>query len=120
VLEDVVDAVPPIRQPVGRPRRRPTKLHGDKGYDNRSSRDLLARRNIVARIARKGVESPTRLGRYRYVIERSLEWVSRFRRLTRRYERQSSHFLAFVCLACAVICYRRVIKLDLLPHNNPK
>jgi transposase len=60
------------------------------------------------------------LGRHRYVIERTLEWVSRFRRLARRYERKAAHFTAFARLACAVICYRRAVKLDLVTHGNPK
>jgi transposase len=119
VLADALDAVTPIRQRLGRPRRRPAKVHADKGYDYRSCRRLLARLHITARIARRGVESATKLGRHRYVIERALEWVSRFRRLARRYERRSSHFTAFVRLACAVICYRRAAKLNLLTSNNP-
>ena len=81
---------------------------------------MLRRRGITARIARKGIESSTRLGRYRYVIERCLEWTTRFRRLVRRYEREASHFLGFLRLACAVICYRRADKLNLLSSNNPK
>jgi hypothetical protein len=64
----------PVRQPVGRPRERPAKLHGDKGYEYRA----LSRRRIKARIASKGIESAARLGRDRYVIERCLEWVTRF------------------------------------------
>ena len=120
VLEDVVDGVTPVRQPVGRPRKRPAKLHGDKGYDYRSCRQALVGRGIKARIARKGVESSHRLGRHRYVVERCLEWVTRFRRLVRRYERKASHFLGFLRLACAVICYRRAAKLNLLTSNNPK
>lgn len=119
-FEAVVDAVPPVKVPTGRPRCRPHKLHGDKGYDYPACRRGLRRRGIIARIARRGIESATRLGRHRYVIERSLEWVSRFRRLQRRYERKAVHFAAFVRLACAVICYRRAVKLDLLTHNNPK
>jgi transposase len=119
VLEDALDAVRPVRQPVGRPRKRPGKLHGDKGYDYRSCRESLKRRNITARIARKGIESSTRLGRHRYVIERCLQWITRFRRLARRYERTASHFAGFLSLACAVICYRRVVKLNLLTNNNP-
>ncbi|WP_158853107.1 hypothetical protein [Saccharothrix deserti] len=43
---------------------------------------------------------------------------SRFRRLARRYERKATHFAASARLACAVICYRRAVKLDLLTHNN--
>jgi IS5 family transposase len=57
------------------------KLHGDKGYDYRACRQALARRGIKARIARKGIEASNRLGRHRYVVERCLEWVTRFRRL---------------------------------------
>ena len=120
VLEDVLDSLRAIRQPLGRPRRRPGKLHGDKGYDYRFCRELVRRRGIIARIARKGIESATRLGQYRYVIERCLEWVSRFRRLARRYERKASHFTGFLRLACALICYRRAARLNLLTSNNPK
>jgi transposase len=118
-LEAVVDAVVPVQGPAGRPRRRPRTMHADKGYDYPSCRKALRRRGIIARIARKGTDSSKKLGRHRYVIERTLEWVSRFRRLARRYERKAAHFLGFAQLACAVICYRRVIKLDLLTRNNP-
>lgn len=120
MLQDTIDSVAPIRGRCGRPRRRPDKLHADKGYDYRLSRQALRRRHIIARIARRGIESSTRLGRYRYVIERTLEWVSRFRRLARRYERKATHFEAFLRLACAIICYRRLAKLNLLTTNNPK
>lgn len=116
----MIDAVAPVAGPVGRPRRRPDKLHADKGYDYSTCRKALRQRGIVARIARRGIESAKRLGRHRYVIERTLEWVSRFRRLARRYERTAVHFLGFAQLACAVICYRRAVKLNLLTHNNPK
>jgi transposase len=119
MLGDVLDSLQPVRQPIGRPRHRPGKLHADKGYDYRPCRRLLTRRGITARIARKGIESATHLGRYRYVIERCLEWISRFRRLTRRYERTASHFTGFLHLACALICYRRANHLNLLTHNNP-
>ena len=60
-----------------RPGKRPLKLHGEKGYDYPICRELCRARNITARIARKGIESSTRLGQYRYVIERCLEWTTR-------------------------------------------
>jgi transposase len=118
LLQDMVDGITPVRQPVGRPRKRPVKLHGDKGYDYPICRELLRARNIVARIARKGIESSTRLGRHRYVVERCLEWTTRFRRLVRRYERKASHFLGFLRLASAIICFRRATRLNLLTSNN--
>ena len=120
-VEPILDSMPAIKRGGrGHPRRRPGKLHGDKGYDYPVSRTILARRRITARIARKGIESSSRLGRHRYVIERCLEWVTRFRRLARRYDRKASHFLGFLRLACAVICYRRAARLNLLTSNNPK
>src|SRR5918999_1446852 len=68
VLEPVLDAVPPIRQCAGRPRKRPGKLHADKGYDYPRCRRACRRRGIVPRIARRGVEkSGERLGRHRWV-----------------------------------------------------
>jgi transposase len=119
-LDTVIDAVAPVKRPVGRPRRRPHKLHADKGYDYQTCRNTVRQRGIIARIARRGIESAKRLGRHRYVIERTLEWLSRFRRIARRYERKATHYTAFTQLACAIICYRRAIKLNLLTHNNPK
>jgi IS5 family transposase len=68
LLEPMVDAVPAVIRPrgqPGRPRRRPAKLHADKGYDYPACRRALRRRNISARIARRGVDSSTRLGRHR-------------------------------------------------------
>ena len=68
-----VDAIPPIRTGMpGRPRKRPAKLHADKAYDARSLRDSLRRRGITPRIARRGIESKERLGRVRWVVERTL------------------------------------------------
>jgi hypothetical protein len=101
------------------PRRWPGKLHGDKRDDYRFCRELVRRRGMIARIARKGIESSTHLGQHRYVIERCLEWVSRFRRLARRYDRKASHFIGFLRSACALICYRRAVRLNLLTSNNP-
>jgi Transposase DDE domain len=77
LLEQLVDAVPAVIGPrgrPGRPRRRPAKLHGDKGDDYPTCRQLLRRRGITPRIARRGIESNTRLGRHRWKVERSLAW----------------------------------------------
>jgi IS5 family transposase len=102
----VLDTVPPIRQPRGRPRRRPKKLHTDKAYDFGRCRRTCRKRGIVPRIARRGVDSSERLGRHRWVGERTLSWLAPFRRLTIRYERRADIHLAFLTLACAVICFR--------------
>ena len=78
VLEPVLDAVPPVRQCAGRPRKRPAKLHADKGYDYPRCRRACRKRGVVPRIARRGVDGSERLGRHRWVVERTLAWFVRF------------------------------------------
>jgi len=108
VFEHLIDAGPSVRQRRGRPRQRPAKLHADKAYDVPRCREALRRRRIKARIARRGVDSSERLGRPRWVVERTLAWFSRFRRLTVRYERRADIHEAFLSLAASLICWSYV------------
>jgi transposase len=102
----VLDAIPPIRQPNGRHRRRPGKLHADKAYDIPRCRQALRRRHIRVRIARKGIDSSERLGRHRWVVERTLAWLNHFRRLRVRDERRADIHDAFLTLGCCLICFQ--------------
>jgi hypothetical protein len=87
----------------------PVRLaHSNKAYDSATNRVWLRRRGITPRIARRGVESSTRLGRQRWKVERSLSWLSCFRRLQVRWDRDSGRWFAFVLVACAVICFNRL------------
>jgi transposase len=105
LFEEMIDAVPPIKGPSGHRRKRPAKLHADKAYDVPRCRRALTRRRIKVRIARKGRDSSARLGRHRWVVERTLAWLSRFRRLAIRYERRDDIHEAFLSLGCALICH---------------
>jgi transposase len=108
MFEEMVDPIAPIRRSRGRLRKRPQKLHADKAYDTKKCRKALGRRGIKARIARKGKESSEKLGRYRWVVERTLSWLNRHRRLKVRYERRADIHQAFLDLGCALICWRYV------------
>jgi transposase len=105
VFEELVDAVGPIkRSSGGRPRKRPEKLHADKAYDYPRCRENLRRRGIKSRIARRGKDASERLGRHRWVVERTLAWLARYRRLLVRYERRADIHEAFLYLGCALVC----------------
>ena len=107
-LMPLVQAIPAIRSRRGPRRRRPAKLHADKGYDYDHLRAWLRVRQITPRIARRGVETSTRLGRHRWVIERSFAWLTGYRRLTVRYERSARLFTAFLTLAATLTCYKKL------------
>ena len=106
VCEALRDAIRPITKLVGRPRRRPAKLHADKADDFPRCRAACRARGIIPRIARRGLDSSERLGRYRWVVERTLAWLARFRRLAIRYERRVDIHQAFLTLGCALICWK--------------
>ena len=106
-LLPLVDAIPSIIGPrgrPGRPRKRPGKLHADKAYDSAPLRRALRARRITPRIARRGIDSSERLGRYRWVVERTQSWLLGCRRLGVRYERRADLLRGLLHLACALIC----------------
>ncbi|WP_407560850.1 IS5 family transposase [Streptomyces sp. 184] len=110
-LLPLVAGIPAIRSRRGPRRRRPGILRADKAYYSAERLKWLRERGIVPRIARPGVESGERLGRHRWKIERSISWLFGYRRLTVRYEREGSHFLAFLGLAATLTCYKKLAKL---------
>jgi len=110
VFEALVDAMPSIGGLPGRPLRRPTKLHADKGYDYPRCHAHLKQRGIQDRIARKGIERNDRLGRHRWVVERTHAWLAAFGKLRVRFERSIHTHCALLSLACAVICMRTLLR----------
>lgn len=104
----LVNAIPPVRSRRGPCRRKPTKLHGDKAYNSRERRRWLRDNRMSPRLARQGIESKERLGRHRWVIERSMAWFTGYRRLTLRYERRADIVKAFLALAAALVCFKRL------------
>ncbi|RKS76171.1 DDE family transposase [Actinomadura pelletieri DSM 43383] len=88
-----------------------SRLHADKAYDQPDLRQWLRGQRIGVRIARKGIESSQRSGRRRWVIERTLSWLTGYRRLNHRYERNPRNHRAFLGLAAALCCYKRLDRL---------
>lgn len=109
-LVNAIPAIPAIRSRRGPRRRKPAKLHADKAYDIPALHTWLRRRGIIPRIARKGLNSSTTLGKHRWVIERSIAWLLGYRRLTIRYERKATHFPAFLTLGAAITSYKKLTK----------
>ncbi|MDQ4106339.1 MAG: transposase, partial [Actinomycetota bacterium] len=80
----------------------------DKACDFRRCRQALRERGIKARTARRGKDTSERLGRHRWVVERTLAWLGRYRRLKVRYEKRADIHQAFLDLGCAFICWNYI------------
>jgi transposase len=78
---------------------------GDRGYDAEAIRQGLRARHIVPRLAKRNTEHGSRLGRWRWVVERTFAWLNQFRRLRVRYEKRADIHEAFLALACALLCW---------------
>ena len=108
-MAPTLEAIPPLRSGRrGRPRQRPDKLHADKAYDAPVRRQECRARGIRSRIARRGIERSDRLGRHRWVVERSHAWFNRARRLPVRYERRADIYEAFTFLQASLITLNQI------------
>jgi len=91
----------------------PQNLCLDKGYDNKSSREVVKKHSYKEHIRRIGEEKLDQKGNKkhparRYVVERTLAWLSKCRGLLVRYERKSENYMAQLQFACALLWYRRL------------
>jgi len=105
VLLEMVDAIPPLRGRPGPPRRRPRAVQGDRGYDSNRHRAALIDRGITPMLARRFTAHGSGLGKTRWVVERTLAWLHRYRRLAVRYERLDYVHEAFLVIGCALVCW---------------
>ena len=112
-LMPLIEAIPPVRGRRGRPRQRPERIYADRGYDHDKYRAQVREKGITPVIARRSTEHGSGLGTYRWVVEQSLALLHWFRRLRIRWEIRDDIHEAFLSLACAIICWRRLRNLSL-------
>ncbi|MDH3883129.1 MAG: IS5 family transposase [Desulfobacterales bacterium] len=115
LAEETLEAVKVPRSGKGRPKKRPVRLIGDKGYDSDPLRKRLKylKIELIAphRSNRKKpkTQDGRKLRRYRkrWKVERTFAWIGNFRRLVVRYERDIKMYRAFFHLACLMITLNR-------------
>ena len=88
----------------------------DAGYDNEPTREVVAGHGYVGHIrpARTGPRPSRRAGRRkprRWVVERTLAWLSKCRALLVRYDKHDENFLGLIQFACGLLWYRRLHRL---------
>lgn len=98
---------------------KPQHLCLDKGYDNPTGHQAVADHQYTPHIRRIGEEKldENRQRRHparRWVIERTLAWLSKCRAILVRYDKKAQNYLALLKLACGLIWYRRYCRLCIL------
>ena len=107
-LVAMLDDLPPVRMPSGQSRYRPGAAVGDRAYGFPWIIKQVVERRIASLLAPRGSPHGSGLGRVRYVIERTMSWMTGFRRIEMCFERSGAHWQAFNELACCVICANRL------------
>jgi transposase len=105
----LLDSIPPIQGPRGRPRFRPDIFQGDRAYG--WDKNILATRvrGVRPELARPQDDTHgSGLGRTRWVVEGSLSWFNNHRRLRLCYERSEESLLALHQLAAVLICVQKL------------
>jgi transposase len=92
----------------GRPRTRPDRVVGDKGYSGKKIRTYLRKRGIGAVIARQKNERQVghfdkEAYRERNVVERTINRLKQFRRVATRYEKRAVNYRAMLTIAAIVL-----------------
>ncbi len=95
----------------------PQHLCLDKGYDNRGNREIVEERGYVPHIRRIGEEKKDEAGEKRHparrwVVERTLAWLSKCRAVLVRYDKKAANYLGMIKVACILIWYRRQHRLS--------
>jgi len=103
---------------VERPRSK-QHLCLDKGYDNPVGRRETIDHGYVPHIRRIGEEKLDMKGRKnrkarRWVVERTLAWMSKCRTILVRYEKKAANYLGLVHLDCMLLWFRRYYTLAIL------
>lgn len=90
----------------------PYHLCLDKGYDNPTGHAAVEAAGYVGHIRPIGEEAVAPEDRTypprRWVVERCLSWLNRWRGLLVRYEKKASNYRGVMQLACGLLWYRRL------------
>ena len=60
----------------------------------------------------RGIDSSTKLGRHRWVVERTISWLLRFQRLALRYDRTELTMVPLLILGMVLINLRRLVEKE--------
>ena len=121
-LEALLDQGAVRRQGRGRPRLRPRRVAGDKGYSSPTARGRIRRRGIRPVIPTKSNEPrdpafDREAYRERNRIERLINRLKQFRRIATRYEKRGINYLAMLTIGMSLL-WLKLCRHALVPRGR--
>ena len=110
LLEKTLDAVVITRPEVTE--HAPQHLCADAAYTGTSAAEAMSERKYTPHVRSRGEEKEEKQGgkkARRWVVEVTLSWFNRFRKLLVRWEKKEKNYLALLHFACAIIVWRKVM-----------
>ena len=84
-------------------------IHLDRGYDSKTTRELLENRGLIGVISGRGKPAPLRAG-MRWIVERTNSWHNAHKKLVWCTERQGRVIDFWIAFSNVVIVVRRLIQ----------
>lgn len=114
VFERLLEGGAVKRAGSGRPKQRPGRVVGDKGYSSRRIREYLRERGIRITIPRRtnerrGGPFDRAIYRTRNLVERLINRLKQFRRLATRYEKRAENYRAMWVIAASLLWLNAIL-----------
>jgi putative transposase len=115
LLEQTIEAIVVERpEPTA---AEPQHLCLDKGYDNPTGHQAVAAHDYTPHIRRIGedAEAARKKSKHgkprRWVVERTMSWLSKCRAILVRYDKNAFNYLGLIQFACALLWFRRLHRI---------
>jgi putative transposase len=121
LLQETIEAIVVERpQPT---KAQPQHLCLDAAYDNATGRQAAAAGKYTPHIVpaqkeKRNKERAPGCKPRRWVVERTLGWLSKCRGILIRYDKKDENYLGLIQLACALYWYRRLHRLGRCDTNT--
>jgi len=94
----------------------PQHFCADAGYKGQAALETVQARDYRPHIKQRKEEAEAKRTQpgfkaRRWVVERSHSWVNRYRKLLVSFEKTEASYLALLCLAAALICWRQTVTI---------
>lgn len=101
---------------MSRPQEGAQHLCADAGYKGKPAQEAAEERGYIPHIKQRKEEAKAKrqdphCKARRWVVERTHSWLNRSRKVLVSFEKTEASYFALLCLAAALVCWRKVVSI---------